>query len=426
MRPDHPGDAAHPTQVDQLAVLGPDQARAGLVHGVLAEPERRQRPPRQTALQGTFAHLRQRLVRRGAQIDRCLATTGRGGPGCLQELLAGRHEVLGPTADQLGVADQHVAALRHQLDQQLHPVDQGGGECLHPVDGVPVGDLVQHLDQLGVLLGQLGGPQPDVVGQQQLAARRRGHLGEGFVTGALVRDGEVVDLLDGVAEEVDPDRVLLGRTEQVDDPAPDRELTTALHQIHPGVGRLDQPGGQLAEVMVLSDPDGDRDQVSQPLDLRLQDRADRGDDHAQRRPLGADEAAQHLQASTDGVRAGAEPLVRQRLPGRVVGDVVGSEQGPDRRGDLFGLTVGRGDHQDRTVGTAHRGRGSDRRRQERADRRRHRQVQGARRRRARISQRVGEGGLGGELPNESREGHRGNLSPRPDSPHARQPGSTLR
>src|SRR3712207_8714359 len=46
---------------------------------------------------------------------------GRRGPGRLEELLAGRDEVVGPGADPLGVQDQHVAVGGEEVDEQLEP-----------------------------------------------------------------------------------------------------------------------------------------------------------------------------------------------------------------------------------------------------------------------------------------------------------------
>ena len=54
------------------------------------------------------------------------------------------------------------------------------------------------------------------------------------------------------------------------------------------------------------------------------------------------EAAQHGQAATDGVGARAEPLVRQRLPGREVGDDVGVEDAAEGGGEVLGLAARRG------------------------------------------------------------------------------------
>ena len=104
-----------------------------------------------------------------------------------------------------------------------------------------------------------------------------------------------------------------------------------------------------------SSPDGqpDRHQVAEALDLRLQHAADRGHDHPRRRQLVvAGQPAEHGEPAADGVRARAEPLVRQGLPGRVVGDVLRRQQALQGGRQLLGLPVGRGDQQHRPVGAA--------------------------------------------------------------------------
>ena len=124
-----------------------------------AGAERRQRPPRQPAGERRLPDLGQRLIRRRAQVDRRLPAAGGRRPGRVQELLARLDQVDGPTPDQLGIADQHDGVGGQHVDQQLHPVDQRRRQRLHAVDRVALGDLVEHLDQLGMLLGQGGGPR---------------------------------------------------------------------------------------------------------------------------------------------------------------------------------------------------------------------------------------------------------------------------
>ena len=83
------------------------------------------------------------------------------------------------------------------------------GERLHALDGDPRRDLVGELGQLRVLRAELGRAAAYVVGEQQLAARRRPQPLD-RLEGALVGDREGADLLDLVAPELDPQRVLLG------------------------------------------------------------------------------------------------------------------------------------------------------------------------------------------------------------------------
>ena len=159
---------------------------------------------------------------------------------------------------------------------------------LHALDRDALGELVGELAQLGVRGPELGGPAAYVVGEQQLAARRRPQPVE-LVEGALVGDRERADLLDVVAPELHPQRVLLGRREDVDDAAADGELAAPLDQVDPGVRRVGQPAYDVVEVGRVPDRELDRLEVAEPLHLRLQHRAHRRDDHATaarwRRPM---------------------------------------------------------------------------------------------------------------------------------------------
>jgi hypothetical protein len=64
-------------------------------------------------------------------------------------LVATRSLALRP--DPLGVAQDDVGARRQLVDEQHHLVDQRGRERLHALDRGAVGELVEHLDQLGML-----------------------------------------------------------------------------------------------------------------------------------------------------------------------------------------------------------------------------------------------------------------------------------
>ena len=95
--------------------------------------------------------------------------------------------------------------------------------------------------ELRVLAEQRGRPRPHVVGEQQLAARRRPQPVLGDLERALVGDLEVADLLDLVAPELHPQRVLLGRREDVEDAAAHGEVAAPLDQLGAGVAGV-RPG----------------------------------------------------------------------------------------------------------------------------------------------------------------------------------------
>ena len=211
--------------------------RAGLLVGV--EAERRDREPRVAEAEGLQPYVLERAERGRAEVDRRLGTGRRGGPRRLQELLARRHQVGSASPDALRVAQHDRRALGQQVDEELHLVDQHRGQRLHALDGVALGDLGEDLGQRRMRLGELRGARPDLVVEQQLAARRRPHVGD-LLERALVGDREPADLVDLVAPELDAERVLLGRREHVDDAAAHRELTAALDQVDARVGRRGQ------------------------------------------------------------------------------------------------------------------------------------------------------------------------------------------
>ena len=154
-----------------------------------------------------------------------------------------------------------------------------GRERLHALDGDALGELVGDLGELWVRLAELGRATAYLVGEQQLAARRRPQPLDRF-QGALVGDGEGADLVDLVAEELHPDGVFLGRREDVDDAAADGELAALLDQVDAGVRRAREPSYDVLELDLLPGRQLDRLEVGQALDLGLQHRADR----ARRRP----------------------------------------------------------------------------------------------------------------------------------------------
>jgi hypothetical protein len=103
-------------------------------------------------------------------------------------------------------------------------------------------------------VGEFLGPVPDRGGQQQLAARRRPQAALGRADAALVGDLEVADLFDRVAEELDPERMLLGGREHVHDAAAHGDLAAAADHVGPRVADLDQPGEQVVEFARLAGP----------------------------------------------------------------------------------------------------------------------------------------------------------------------------
>ena len=93
-----------------------------------------------------------------------------------------------------------------------------------PSTAMPSASLSSMSTAPGSCGDQLGRARAHRVGEQDLAARRRPQAVVGDLQAALVGDGEPADLLDVVAPELDPQRVVLGGREDVEDAAAHREL----------------------------------------------------------------------------------------------------------------------------------------------------------------------------------------------------------
>ena len=162
----------------------------------------------------------------------------------------------------------------------------------------------------------------------------------GFVGGSLIGHREGGHLLDLVTEEIDTNRVLQHRREDIDDAAAYREFASAFHHVDPAVGGIDELCRQIGEIVLLPHSQTDGLDAAQPGHLGLKQGSHRGDDDLRHLSFCAAQSAQHLHPSTNGVSAGAQPLVGQCLPGWVVTDVIGAEprlQGGHR---LLGLPEG--------------------------------------------------------------------------------------
>ena len=244
---------------------------SGVIAGrLLVGGERRQRPPRQTDLPGFVPDVAEGAVRRRTQIQRCRAACRSGRPGRLQELLARPHELMGAGTYTFRVADEDVPAGREDVDQQLHVVGQHRRERLHAFHRDAVGDALEDVGHAGPCLDERLGAGAHIGGQQQLPTRRSPESLRGGSQTALVRHGELPDLLDRVPPQLEADGVFLVRREHVEDAAPHGELTTSLDELHPGEGDLDEPGDRVVEHQLVTDTHRQRLDVAQATHLWLQ------------------------------------------------------------------------------------------------------------------------------------------------------------
>jgi hypothetical protein len=315
---------------------------------------------------------------RRPHVDRSLTADGRRGPGRLEELVGRAGQVVCAGADALGVAEQHVGAGGHAVEQQLHAVgavQQRRRQRFHALDRDALGQLVENFGQLGMLDRQLEGPGADRGRQQQLTTRGRPQAGD-RVDRALVGDGEGADLLDLVAPELDAGGVLVGGREDVEDAAAHRELAALGDQVDAGVGHVGQPPRHSVELGLAAGHQLDRLEVAEALELRLQQAAHRRHDDLQRVPLGVGEPPQHGEPAADRVGPGREALVRQRLPRREDRYTAGVDQAAERVGQVVGLAAGGSDGQHRPGGSAEVGGAGDGGHDERPERGRCGQVEG--------------------------------------------------
>ena len=204
-------------------------------------------------------------------------------PTSVEELLLSAHQVGRAGADPLRVAEHDVRAGRQLVQQQLQVVDEHRRQRLHALDGIAAAIGSSSSASSGCSLQQLGRPGPHSVGQQQLAARRRPQPVLGDLERALVGDLEVADLLDLVAPELDPQRVLLGRREDVEDAAAHGEVAALLDQLDAGVAGRDQSrDDRRSRSAVVAGAQLDRLQLAEARHLRLQHRAHRRHDDRSR------------------------------------------------------------------------------------------------------------------------------------------------
>ena len=299
-------------------------------------------------------------------VDRRITAHGGHRPRRLEEFPAGLDQVGRPGTDLFRVADQHRRAVGQLIGQQRQVVGpQHRQQCLHAVDRDALGELGQHVADtaadpvLGrrLMPGQLGRPRPHLVGQQQLAARDRDQAVDAdFGNRPLVGHREHPHLGDLVTPELHPHRMLSGRGENVENAAADREFATPTDHVDAGVSQLDQPGDDPFEsavgTRVVADGQAQWFHQAQARSHRLQQRAHRGDHHLQRRAepavLRVGQPAQQHHPGADGVDAGRESLVGQRLPGREHRDRI-AEDTAQLGGQVVGFAAGGRDDQQRTV-----------------------------------------------------------------------------
>ena len=219
--------------------------------------------------------------------------------------------------------------------------------------------------------------------------------------------------------------MLLRRGEHVEDPAAHRELASVLHQVHAGVRRSGEPAYGVLEGDVLPRGEADRLEVAEPGHQWLQEAAYGGHDDSQGSVavgvVGVGQPAKDRQPAADRVGPWRQALVRQRLPGREVGDRVGREQAAQRIDQVLALAARRRHGEDRPTGT-HRWLGGEDRDEQRPQRPWRGQLQQRSVARPGRTDRLGDRRVGGQRGEQasqvhgSAQGPSGGVSRQHDSP----------
>ena len=232
-------------------------------------------------------------------------------------------------------------------------VEQRRGQRLHALDRDALGQLVEHLGELRVLARPARRPAPAPSAVSSSSRHGGAHSRVDLVDGALVGDGEGADLLDLVAPELDPRRVLVGGREDVEDAAADRELAALGDQVDPGVRHVGQPPRRRRPARP-SPPVRSSTGSRSPRPLSCGCSSERTGATTTRSgrprsapggPAGAARpaAGRPCRSAATAARAAASPRPGRPRPGR-------GRQAAQRVGQVLGLAAGRGHRQHRPAG----------------------------------------------------------------------------
>ena len=152
---------------------------------------------------------------------------------------------------------------------------------LHAVEELTLRDPREVVAGDRCLERQLPGTLAQVFGEHDLTTAEQLNLLE-VGDRALARDLEGREPLDLVAKQVDADRKVRRRSEDVDDPAPDRELSAGLDLVLAPVTSVDKASHQVLGIEVRTLVDHDRLCVFDSRAEPLQERAHRSNDYTRR------------------------------------------------------------------------------------------------------------------------------------------------
>ena len=378
-----------------------------LVGGIrLAGVEPAERPPHAAALAGRGLQLGQGEEVAGVEVDGRVGARGRGAPRRLEELAVRLAERHGAGDGPLGIDERHSSAARQVVDERHERIGDRGQQRLHALDRDALAHLLEHRAEAREPAVEARRALPHRGRQQQFARRQQRDGGHVAGERPLVGDRERADLIDLVAEELDPVRVVGDGREDIEDASAHRELAAPRDHVDPEVGEPDEATGDRFEVVAAAGHgELERTRLGETRRDGLQGPAHRGGDDERRvtgiRPLGR--FAEHGEATADGLGRGAQPFVGQGLPRGEMADGRVRHEALQRGADAVGAAAGGRDDEEGCRGSLRIARaapggaaGGEQRSEHRGvEARDHREIG------------VGAGGLGGALHGRSlRQGAR--------------------
>ena len=165
----------------------------------------------------------------------------------------------------------------------------------------------------------------------------------------LIGHRERADLVDLVAEELDAERVVRHRREDIEDAAAQGELAATRDHVDAVVGELDESRRRPRRGRSPRPPTARSIGATSARPAARGCSAPRTEDvtmsGVSSRPRG--DAPQHLEPAADGLGARAQPLVRQRLPRGEVHDLGVGHERLERRAERFRAAARRRDREER-------------------------------------------------------------------------------
>ena len=233
--------------------------------------------------------------------------------------------------------DHDLGVGRRELEERVEVLDR---QQLGDVGAVGLVLERGNLGQLAVLLGELrGGRDLD-----QLGVPKR----------ALGERREPPQRLDLVSEQIDPDGAVLGRREQVEQAAANRELATVLDLVDALIAGRNEVAGGLLEVEQLARPQGEAVGSESRIGHLLGQRHGADDDDGRLAAL-AGLVAQRVERrdpQADQVRRWREVRLVGDTSARVVTDGPGVQPGAEPRREIASGPVVPRDDDRRALGVA--------------------------------------------------------------------------